>query len=123
MENRYLFRGKRVDNGEWAFGYYAVIDGDSYINIYDRHPPSIEIIPETLGQCTGLIAAKSYRGESETDRLVFEGDMLKFKYGRGYKVAATGWANGRYYLRDIDTRIIYDLDFRELEIIGTMHDN
>lgn len=22
MENRHLFRGKRVDNGEWAIGFY-----------------------------------------------------------------------------------------------------
>lgn len=25
MNDRYLFKAKRVDNGEWAVGYYGVI--------------------------------------------------------------------------------------------------
>ena len=35
-----------------------------------------EIDSATLGQCTGLVATKSYRGASEQDRLVFEGDRV-----------------------------------------------
>lgn len=31
-------------------------------------------------QSTGLLASKSYRGESEEDRLIFEGDIVSFFY-------------------------------------------
>ena len=26
MQDRYLFRAKRIDNGEWVKGYYAKLD-------------------------------------------------------------------------------------------------
>ena len=28
MNDRYLYRAKRTDNGEWVEGYYAFIDGN-----------------------------------------------------------------------------------------------
>lgn len=50
------FRGKRVDNDKWIYGYYTVIKGTNYISedvedgIYFDHT----VIPETVGQYTGL---------------------------------------------------------------------
>jgi hypothetical protein len=63
------YRGKRLDNGEWAYGYYLVIGGRSYIFngchggkhcgedscIYLSFFDSlIEVNPVTVGQSTGL---------------------------------------------------------------------
>ena len=31
MNNRYIFRGKRVDNGEWVEGFYVCQSNHSYI--------------------------------------------------------------------------------------------
>ncbi len=31
MENRYLYRGKRIDNGEWVVGHFYEFMGKSYI--------------------------------------------------------------------------------------------
>jgi uncharacterized phage protein (TIGR01671 family) len=38
-----------------------------------------------LMQCTGLLATSSYRGESEEDRLIFEGDIVSLECSETYK--------------------------------------
>ena len=57
------FRGKRVDNVVWVYGYYAKsIDDKSYIivSVFSQYESdlcyfeSIEVIPETVGQFTGF---------------------------------------------------------------------
>lgn len=32
MNNRYLFKGKTINNEEWIIGYYEESNGRSYIN-------------------------------------------------------------------------------------------
>lgn len=62
MERENLYRGKRVDNGEWAEGSLVMVcDGETL----KRYPCIVisynhdtfdweEVIPETVGQFTGL---------------------------------------------------------------------
>lgn len=57
MENRYLFRGKRIDNGEWVVGdlvhsVYKI--GDTCIGQYGNEVGMHEVAPSTICQCTGL---------------------------------------------------------------------
>ena len=65
MNERYLFRGKRKDNGEWVTGYliqgnntYIVTPESIYYMVvsisYMASVEFVEVIPETIGQCTGL---------------------------------------------------------------------
>ena len=83
-----LFRGKRKDNDEWAYGNIAHIDDRVFVSYYNNCElkqfindevtsnnitlvgifPFVEVIPETVGQYTGLQA---------NGKKIFEGDIIK----------------------------------------------
>ena len=87
MNDRYLFRGKRLDNGEWVVGYRVHEDiirnynsGCRIQHDIDQETTSmsidcdfecraVRVDPATVGQCTEL---KDKNGE-----LIFEGDVVK----------------------------------------------
>lgn len=56
MEDRYLFKAKRIDNGEWVQGYLYGIWEKRYIlwGMTNDIPDMIEVEQSTICQCTGL---------------------------------------------------------------------
>jgi len=138
-----LFRGKRLDNGEWVYGNlnYGTIEIKSikdsyYISDFDVTPLDKKfyfVIPKTVGQYTGLT--------DKNGKKIFEGDILQVKqHGKtGVRTCAIyfgeyidadnvleGYHCIGFYLKVDDEccsiGALLDSDF-EFEIIGNIHDN
>lgn len=136
-----LFRGKRTDNGEWVYGNYNKVeklDNSGYEFLIIEIPANFSthsIIPETVGQYTGLNA---------NGKKVFEGDVLHVKAGKGwtcpegtdiyYEVVFTEFneesntcceyigymaKRGEFNL----TSICYLVNSHGAKVIGNIHDN
>ena len=72
MNDRFLFRAKRIDNGEWTYGYLYGIWERKYIlwGMTNNVPDMTEVEPSTICQCTGL--------RDEDGKKIFEGDIVGY---------------------------------------------
>lgn len=122
-----LFRGKRVDNGEWVEGYVYKIWESVYIlwGMTNGVPNMIEVIPKTVGQYTDLT--------DKNGKKIFEGDIV-FDCGRfvvSYKNGAVGYEPlclGEVHPDDRRWKSFYRndedwmIDSTDFEVIGNIHD-
>lgn len=143
MNNRYLYKAKRKDNGEWVCGnliFRRIWSSEFYVirvedNGFDNYE-EFEVIPETICQCTTLI--------DKNGKLIFTDDILHIRTGKGwscpagidiyYKVVFTEFNKEHYgcteYIGFMAERsngslssIYYTVTSYGAEVIGNIHDD
>ena len=136
-----LFRGKTKDGNERVEGFFAAKENKSYIVTVDTIDPvknheafiCVEVIPETVGQFTGMTDKNGNR--------IFEGDIIHSFYANcpknehiekvsffdgsfaaesargGCYARIAGQGSPKHFARDKSVYMI------ECEVIGNIHDN
>ena len=117
-----LFRGKN-DRGEWIEGFYIKDYIGTYIYDKYRNTRMQSVLPETVGQYTGLT--------DKNGKKIFDGDIVKAQddvFGSPFCDGLTGkieYDEAAYFIvpKDImDTQYLYN-ECAVYEVIGNIHDN
>jgi uncharacterized phage protein (TIGR01671 family) len=124
MNREIIFKGKRVDNGEWIYGYGA-IDNDILTLDFLVGIVRVECESGTVGQFTGLHDKNSkgiYEGDIVVCRQYIGGNFVEYCIERGcveMVFGAFGLHRKQGYYRPFKDW----LEDYELEVIGNIHDN
>lgn len=139
MGREILFRGKRIDNGEWVEGFYSQFHNRPAVpeeNSHQIFEPREDayfcgsaigglwhlVAPSTVGQYTGM--------KDKSGKRIFEGDIVAFtrENALGYTTSRIGEV--KYF---VELPVFYIMattgdawdwyQCQELQIIGNVHDH
>lgn len=126
-----LFRGKRLSDGEWVTGYYiqptyhwhkrgihkdwiacGAVSNGGWLNLLQKYA----VIPETVGQFTGLT--------DKNGKKIFEGDICKV----GNLIYKVVFEYSCWWFKILSNKVYCCPAFNShcgehCEIIGNIHDN
>lgn len=128
MEDRYLFKAKRISDGEWVVGYivrYGHTGKEKYYIVpsYASDLYSFLIDKNTICQCTGL--------KDKNSKLIWENDIIECKDGKRNFQTQIEWDAycAGFIFQDTETSAV-GLDaitanglYSESKVIGNIFDN
>lgn len=131
MMREILFKGKRLDNGEWITGHLLkyedgsarMVSSNIDIFCFEKDESIIQTVahrvdPETVGQYTGFVDKNSKK--------IFEGDIVSIYNSKAF-LFAVEW-NNQYVLKctsnGVSDNILNVIESPEdVEVVGNIYDN
>ena len=131
MNDRYLFKAKRLDTNDWILGFLSMHKTGKYFirPIGGSASSSEEVEKNTICQCTGL--------KDKNGKLIWENDIVEFQFDNEdcpFPNKDTKKRKGKVFFSDYRASFEYqqygcsimnfdELSGIEVEVIGNIFDN